>query len=107
MEAHAADLRVEVQDDELVRQVAIDHRAAALSPRQRAMLDFAWKLTREPRAMTRDDVDRLRAHGLDDGAVTDVVQVAAYFNYINRVADALGVDPEDFMPAKEPRSGGS
>lgn len=66
------------------------------------MLDFAWKLTTEPHAMTQADVDRLRHCDLDDAGVTDVVQVAAYFNYINRVADALGVDPEDFMRAPSP-----
>ncbi|MFG0315816.1 MAG: peroxidase-related enzyme [Planctomycetota bacterium JB042] len=103
-----ADLRSEVDDDdELARAVATDHRTAPISARQRAMLEFAWKLTRTPAEMTREDVDALRAHGLDDRAVTDVTQVAAYFNYINRIADALGVDPEDFMPAREPRTGSS
>ena len=47
--------------------------------------------------MTPDDLEALRARGFDDAAVHDATQVVAYFNYINRVADALGVEPEDFV----------
>ncbi len=47
--------------------------------------------------MTQDDVDELRSHGFDDPAVHDATQVVAYFNYITRVADGLGVEPEDFI----------
>jgi alkylhydroperoxidase family enzyme len=47
--------------------------------------------------MTPEDLDVLRGHGFDDKAISDAVQVVAYFNYINRVADALGVDPEPGM----------
>jgi uncharacterized peroxidase-related enzyme len=55
------------------------------------MLDFAVKLTREPAAMTAADVDSLRRAGFDDRAVLQITLIAAWFNYINRVADALGV----------------
>jgi hypothetical protein len=48
--------------------------------------------------MTSGDLDRLREVGLDDTAIHDAVQVIAYFNYITRIADALGVEPEDFIP---------
>ena len=50
--------------------------------------------------MTEEDVARLRSQGLDDTAIHDVVQAAAYFNYINRVADGLGIDIEQGMPPK-------
>ena len=60
----------------------------------RQLLDPAVKLTRTPAACTRADVDALRAVGLTDEQIVDGVQVAAFFNYINRVADALGVDAE-------------
>ena len=52
------------------------------------------KLTRDPAAVARADVDVLRQHSLDDAAVHDAVQVIAYFNYINRVAEGVGVEPE-------------
>jgi len=58
------------------------------------MLDFAVKLTREPRGMTRGDVDLLRAAGFSDTAIHDVVQIAGLFAYYNRLADGLGIDPE-------------
>ena len=48
--------------------------------------------------MSPDDPDKLRALGLDDPAIHDAVQVIGYFNYITRIADALGVEPEDFIP---------
>ena len=64
----------------------------------RALCHFAVRLTSAPGAMSRDDVDTLRAAGFSDRAISDAVQVVSYFNYINRVADALGVDLEEWMP---------
>jgi uncharacterized peroxidase-related enzyme len=63
-------------------------------PRLRALCAFAVKLTREPSSVGRDDIDALRPHGLDDAAIHDAIQVIAYFNYINRVADAVGIEDE-------------
>jgi uncharacterized peroxidase-related enzyme len=60
----------------------------------RALCAFAERLTISPAKMTEDDVESLRAAGLTDRDVHDATQVVAYFNDINRVADALGVDPE-------------
>jgi uncharacterized peroxidase-related enzyme len=77
--------------------VAADYRRAPLAPADRAMLEFAERLTRAPWGMGRADVDELRRYGFDDRDVHDIVQIAAYFNYINRVADGLGVAPEPFM----------
>lgn len=71
-----------------------DYRGADLSLADRAMLDFAAKLTRTPSQMTEADVAALRAHGFDDAAIHDVVQITALFNYYNRLADGLGIDPE-------------
>ena len=58
------------------------------------MLDFAVKLTRRPAAMRETDIAGLRGHGFDDTAISDIVQVAALFNYYDRLADGLGIDPE-------------
>ena len=96
--AHADDLRAEVagQDggEALVAAVAADYRTAPLAEAERRMLDFAVKLTRTPAAMTREDVEALRAAGLCDEAIHDVVQITGLFNYYNRLADGLGIEDE-------------
>ncbi|HLF01855.1 MAG TPA: hypothetical protein VI547_07740 [Anaerolineales bacterium] len=74
-----------------------DWRAASLSPVNRALCEFAAKLTHRQHEMEPTDLDALRAHGLDDRAIHDATQVIGYFNYITRVADTLGVEPEDFI----------
>jgi uncharacterized peroxidase-related enzyme len=81
----------------LADQVAADYRRASLAPADRAMLEFAERLTHAPWNMGRANVEELRRHGFDDRDIHDIVQIAAYFNYINRVADGLGVAPEPFM----------
>jgi uncharacterized peroxidase-related enzyme len=63
-------------------------------PRQRALCVFAVELTREPAAMGKKEIDALRPHGLDDAAIHDAIQVIAYFNYINRIAEAVGTEDE-------------
>ena len=77
--------------------MAADYRQAPLAPADHAMLAFAERLTRTPWDMGRADVEELRRHGFDDRNIHDITQIAAYFNYINRVADGLGVAPEPFM----------
>jgi len=67
------------------------------SEREQVLCAFAEKLTLHPSATTPADLDLLREQGLSDGAITEVVHVVGYFNHINRVADALGVDREGFM----------
>jgi uncharacterized peroxidase-related enzyme len=77
--------------------VVRDWRTAPLSPQDRALCEFAAKLTRDQHAMAPGDLDRLREHGFTDRGIHDATQVISYFNYITRVADALGVEPEDFI----------
>ena len=91
MESHAEFLRRATLDDELAAALRRDYRQADLSAGDRAMLDFAVRLTTQPARMTPEDVGRLRAAGFDDRAVLQITLIAAWFNYINRVADALGV----------------
>ena len=62
------------------------------------MLDFAVQLTRAPESMTRDHVEGLRQAGFSDVAIHDIVQVTGLFNYYNRLADGLGIDPEPEHP---------
>ncbi len=90
-------------DDEItdfVDKIKTDYRTADLAPPARAVLDFTTKLTKTPGLMEPADVEILRTHGFDDRAIHDIVQVIAYFNYINRIADGLGVDLEPNMPPK-------
>ncbi len=77
--------------------MAREWRTAPLSPADRALCEFAAKLTHRQKEMTADDLDELRAHGLNDTAIHDAAQVIAYFNYVTRIADALGVEPETFI----------
>jgi uncharacterized peroxidase-related enzyme len=80
----------------------VDYRQAELEPSVRALCDYAVKLTREPAAMRQEDVDALRGHGLSDAAIHDAVQVISYFNYVNRVADAIGIaDEPEWAPGPQ------
>ena len=85
---------MEAKDAALTKQLAADYTKAAFDAPTRALLDYAWKLTKTPGAMSQADVDVLRGHGFSDRAITDAVEVIGYFNYINRIADGLGVEAE-------------
>ncbi len=80
----------------MVAALGEDYRQAAVTPAERAMLDYAVKLTREPWAMAEADVRALRAAGWSDAAILDVNQVTGYYAFVNRLADGLGVELEDF-----------
>ena len=77
--------------------IASDWRAAELGPIDRALCAYAEKLTLHPADMEDADLDKLRELGLSERAIHDATQVIGYFNYINRMADALGVDYEEFI----------
>lgn len=83
--------------DEFVHAVVRDWKTAPLLVQDMALCKFAEKLTHSPASMKPQDLDILRAVGFDDAAIHDATQVISYFNYINRIADALGVEPEDFI----------
>ena len=91
------DLRAEVDDADWVNQIKVDYTQAKLSELDRALCDYADKLTRTPATITQDDVDRLTSLGLSDRGVNDAAQVISFFNYINRIADGLSVDLEPGM----------
>jgi uncharacterized peroxidase-related enzyme len=78
-------------DEAFVKALVEDYESAPLSEADRAMLDYATKLTRDATRVTRKDHDRLRAAGFDDRGILQITLIASWFNYINRVADALGV----------------
>ncbi len=97
---HSRGLLRFVKKPELVEALKTDYRSAELTPRQRAMLDYADKLTREPWAVTEADLMPLRDAGLDDRGILDLNQAVAYFAYVNRVADGLGVVVDEYALKK-------
>jgi len=99
--SHARDFGLESQNPETAEKLIYDYRKAELSSEDRALCDFAVKLTKSPGAMSEQDAHSLRSHGWDDDKITIAAQVIGYFNYINRVADGLGVDHEDWMDIPE------
>ena len=89
----------DAEADAYVEAIATDWRAAALAPEDEALCGFAEKLTATPAGMGSGDVQALREAGFSDPAIHDASQVVSYFNYINRIADALGVELETFVRA--------
>ncbi len=78
-----------------MNKVVVDWRTAGLTEADHRLCEFAAKLTKEQSKMSPDDLAKLRSCGLSDRAIHDAVQVIGYFNYITRIADSLGVEPED------------
>lgn len=81
-------------DDVLIEALKRDYTTAPITEQERVMLDYVVKLTRDATKVWKDDHDRLRAEGFDDKAILQITLIASWFNYINRVADALGVGRE-------------
>ena len=69
-----------------------DYRSAPITPEERVMLDYVVQLTKDATRISRDDHVKLHDAGFDDKAILQITLIASWFNYINRVADALGVD---------------
>jgi uncharacterized peroxidase-related enzyme len=74
-----------------VAALEADYRTAPISEQERVMLDYAVQMTRDATRISPADHDRLRSVGFDDRGILQITLIAAWFNYINRVADALGV----------------
>lgn len=94
MQHHGAVLRRLLHDDVLVDALLLDPEAAPLAPRARALVRYALRLTRAPAEVTEEDVAALREAGLGDAGVHDAACVVAYFNFVNRIAEGLGVELE-------------
>jgi uncharacterized peroxidase-related enzyme len=78
-------------DKELVAALEDDYRNAPVSEREKVMLDYVVQITRDATRISPADHERLRAVGFDDKGILQITLIASWFNYINRVADALGV----------------
>ncbi len=81
-------------DKALVDALEKDYTTAPVTAQERVMLDYVVKITKDATKVWKDDHERLRAAGFDDKAILQITLIAAWFNYINRVADALGVGRE-------------
>jgi uncharacterized peroxidase-related enzyme len=81
-------------DKTLVEALEKDYTQAPITGQERVMLDYVVKLTRDATRVRPEDHERLRAAGFDDTAILQITLIASWFNYINRVADALGVGRE-------------
>ena len=95
MVAHGAILRIRAKNPLVADQVAINYRKADITPRQRAMLDFALKVATASQQVGDEDFDRLRAHGFDNEAIWDIGAIAAFFALSNRMANVIGMRPND------------
>ena len=78
-------------DEKLVEALQGDYRTAPISNQDRVMLDYAAQITKDATRIGKEDHERLHAAGFDDQAILQITLIASWFNYINRVADALGV----------------
>ena len=78
-------------DKALVEALEKDYTTAPISSQDRVMLDYVVKLTKDATKCWKDDIERLRSVGFDDCGILQITLIAAWFNYINRVADSLGV----------------
>lgn len=95
MRHHGEAFRALTKDDELLAALENDPTSASLNERQRAIVDYALKLTNSPGSVTEDDITALRRADLSEAAIHDAAAIIAYFNFVNRMALGLGVVLED------------
>ena len=93
--AHGALLRIYAKQPLLADQVAVNHRKADITPRQRAMLDFAIKVCLDSETIGEADYAALREHGFDDEDIWDITSITAFFGLSNRLANAFSMRPND------------
>lgn len=95
MHHHGAGLRKLIKDDTLVQALINDYATASINDADRAMLSYVDKLTRTPSDMSKNDVTELSKAGFHNAAILDICQVAAYYAFVNRLADGLGIELEN------------
>ena len=91
--SHGAELRMALEDPVLGDRITFDYKRAGLDERTEAMLDYAVKITREPVSCTEADIERLRDLGFSDQTIFDIAEIAAMYNFTNRLASATGMLP--------------
>ena len=103
--AHGAILRIYEKKPFVADQVAVNHRKADITPRQRAMLDFAMKVCQQSHTIDDADITALHAHGLNDEDIWDIAAITAFFGLSNRMASFTGMlpNPEFYLMGRVPR----
>jgi len=103
--AHGALLRIYARSPLVADQVAINHLKADITPRQKAMLDFAVKVCLNSASVTESDYAALHAHGFDDEDIWDIATITAFFGMSNRIANAIGMRPNEefYLMGRLPR----
>ena len=103
--AHGAILRIYEKNPLIADQVAVNHRKADLTPRQRAMLDFAVKTCLDSAAVGDDDLATLHAHGFSDEDIWDIGAITAFFGLSNRMANLMSLRPNDefYLMGRQPK----
>ena len=103
--AHGAILRIYEKNPLVADQIAVNHRKADITPRQRAMLDFAMKVCTASHTVDDSDFAALRAHGFSDDDAWDIGAITAFFGLSNRMANLTGMRPNDefFLMGRLPR----
>ena len=91
--SHGAALRLRTKNAELADNIAANYRSTELTPRQRAMLDFAEQITNRSATCSDADIERLREHGFSDAAIWDIAEIAGFYNFTNRLSNALDLRP--------------
>ncbi|MBO4225414.1 peroxidase-related enzyme [Bradyrhizobium neotropicale] len=103
--AHGAILRIRAKNPLIADQIAVNYRKADITPRQRAMLDFAMKVSREASTISETDFGALEAHGFSDDDIWDIAAIAAFFALSNRMANFTAMRPNDefYMMGRLPK----
>lgn len=104
--AHGAILRIRAKNPLIADQVAINYRKADITPRQKAMLDFALKVSKDSRSIGEDDFATLHGHGFNDEDIWDIAAVSAFFGMSNRMANFTGMRPNDefYLMGRQPKA---
>ena len=103
--AHGAILRIRAKNPQIADQIAVNYRKADITPRQRAMLDFAMKVSAEAHKVSEEDFAAVAGHGFSDDDIWDIAAIAAFFALSNRMANVTAMRPNDefYMMGRLPK----
>jgi uncharacterized peroxidase-related enzyme len=105
--AHGAILRIRAKNPQIADQIAVNYRKADITARQRAMLDFAMKVSRAANEISDADLAEIAGHGFSDDDIWDIAAIAAFFALSNRLANVTAMRPNDefYMMGRLPKQG--